>query len=84
MAQFIMKGARPLVVWHQDALQTFSPGTIVEANEAPHEWFELVEAPKEEKKPTPPPVVKPVVKKKAPTIAKEKSKPKVDLPSDKF
>ena len=76
MVKFVMKGASPLVVFHEGSLKTFAPGAVIDASEAPHEWFELVDPPKV----TPAP--KPVVKKKL--SEKKEHSPKVKLPADKF
>ena len=80
MAKFIMNGARDLVVWHQNSLKTFAPGTIIEAGESPHEWFDLLEPPTKKKKEAP---IK--VKKEVKPVTTEKSTPlKIDLPTEKF
>ena len=83
MAKFILKASKPLVVWHVDSLKTFSPGQVIEAAEAPHEWFELVEP---VKKPKPVPKVKkaPVKEAPKPVLKKKTTAPKLDLPTEKF
>ena len=78
MAKYKLMSNSPLVVWHEDSLKTFTSGQIIEAKEAPHEWFELVEAPKKE---TPVPTVKKAPK---PPLKKKVTAPKIDLPTQKF
>jgi len=64
MAKYIMNGPSTLVVFHEDSLQSFSPGQVIESSRAPHEWFSLVDPPKVVVKEAPKVVVK-----EAPTVA---------------
>jgi hypothetical protein len=85
MKKYVMNGKAPLLVFFEEGLRNFSPGEVVEADQAPHEWFELVNPPKPKPKAKPAAKVTPKIHiSKERIITKKDPLPKVDLPTDKF